>query len=183
MWRNVVETHIIPWAFEDVELGAKILELGPGPGVTTTCLGGLTSDLTCLEIDPESASTLARRMAGNGVRVVAGDGAAIPMADSIFDGAVCFTMLHHVPSVVLQDRLLREVIRVLRPESVFLGTDSVASGPSRLFHLFDKIAPVNPQDFSERLRAAGFANVQVDVRRHEFRFRARKPANRGDQVG
>jgi SAM-dependent methyltransferase len=32
-----------------------------------------------------------------------------------FDGAVCFTMLHHVSSEAMQNRLLAEVARVLRP--------------------------------------------------------------------
>jgi SAM-dependent methyltransferase len=183
IWRKAVQTHILPWALEDVQLGAKVLELGPGPGVTTACLRGLAADLTCIEIDPKYASSLGHRMASNGVRVVAGDGAAMPLADAIFDTAVCFTMLHHVPSMVLQDRLLREVMRVLRPEGIFLGTDSVTSRPFRLFHLFDTIVPVDPHNFSDRLRAAGFANIQVDVRGHDFRFRAHKPAIKGDQTG
>ena len=183
MWRKAVQTHIVPWALENVELGAKVLEIGPGPGVTTACLRVVAADLTCIEIDAKSASSLSRRMAGNAVRVVAGDGSAMPLPDDAFDAAVCFTMLHHIPSIVLQDRLLREVMRVLRPEGIFVGTDSVASGPFRLFHLFDKIAPVNPHNFSERLRAARFANIQVDVRRHDFRFRAQKPPRKGDQVG
>lgn len=175
MWRKFVQTQIVPWALEDVELGAKTLELGPGPGVTTAALRAVAADLTCIEIDPTSALVLARRMSGDGVRIVAGDGAAMPLADASFDAVVCFTMLHHVASTDLQDRLLREVVRVLRPEGIFLGTDSIASRPFRVFHLFDTIAPVNPHTFSSRLRAAGFENIEVDVRRNEFRFRAHKP--------
>jgi ubiquinone/menaquinone biosynthesis C-methylase UbiE len=41
--------------------------------------------------------------------------------DATFDGAVSFTMLHHVPSEALQNRLLAEVARVLRPGSIFAG--------------------------------------------------------------
>jgi SAM-dependent methyltransferase len=91
-----------------------------------------------------------------------------------FDGAVCFTMLHHVPSMALQDRLLAEVARVLRPGGVFAGTDSRESRPFRLLHVFDTLTVVDPATFPDRLRAAGFDDVQVDLNRSAFRFRARK---------
>lgn len=178
MWQRAVQTHIIPWALEGVQLGSKILEVGPGPGVTTACLGTLALDLTCIEIDANYASSLARRMAALGIRVLAGDGAAMPLADASFDAVVCFTMLHHVPSTVLQDRLLREAVRVLRPGGVFLGTDSMDSRLFRLFHLFDTVTPVNPEAFSGRLRAAGFRDVHVDVHRHDFPSERRSPQTR-----
>ena len=181
MWERAVQTHIVPWALEGVQLGSKILEVGPGPGVTTACLRTLAPDLTCIEIDVSYASSLARRVATHGIRVVAADGAAMPMADASFDAVVCFTMLHHVPSTVMQDQLLREAMRVLRPGGVFVGTDAITGGLFRLLHAFDAITPVNPKALSGRLRAAGFREVQVDVRRHDFRFRARTPPSDSDQ--
>lgn len=177
MWQSVVQTHIVPWALERVQLGANVLELGPGPGVTTACLREFTRDLTCIEIDTTCASSLARRVGEGGIRVIAGDAAAMPVADASFDAVVCFTMLHHVPSAVLQDALLREARRVLRPGGTFAGTDTTAGALFRLFHLFERVTPVNPDSFRERLLAAGFRDVFVDVRRHDFRFRARNPAS------
>jgi SAM-dependent methyltransferase len=98
------------------------------------------------------------------------------LADRSFDAAVCFTMLHHVPSVSLQDRLLREVARVLRSGGIFVGTDSLYSRSSRLLHLFDTMVVVDPDTFPARLQAAGFDDVFVDVKKpYAFRFRARKP--------
>ena len=178
LWQKHAQTHIVPWALEHGELGAKILEVGPGPGVTTESLRALASDLTCIEVDLKYASSLARRLASSGIRVLAGDGAAVPLADASFDAVVCFTMLHHVPSTILQDRLLREAMRVLRPGGVFVGSDNVASIPFRLFHIGDTFTPVDPNTFSGRLRAAGFHDIQVDVRRRDFRFRAHRPARK-----
>ena len=96
-------------------------------------------------------------------------------AAGTFDTAFSFTMLHHVPSAALQDRLLTEVARVLRPGGTFAGTDSIYSRPFALLHLFDTMVVVDPATFASRLQSAGFVDVQVDVKQHAFRFRARVP--------
>jgi SAM-dependent methyltransferase len=69
---------------------------------------------------------------------------------------VCFTMLHHVPSKALQDKLFTEVCRVLRPGGVFAGFDSQLSLRFRFLHLGDTMVVVDPKTFPDRLRAAGF---------------------------
>ena len=84
-------------------------------------------------------------------------------------------MLHHVPSVALQNQLLCEAARVLRPGGWFAGTDSVYSRAFGLLHLFDTMVPVDPGTFAGRLVNAGFDDIQVDVKEHSFRFRARRP--------
>src|SRR5207249_3573316 len=114
-------------SLQGVELGDNVLEIGPGPGVTTQLLRTRTRRLTALEVDAGAAAALAKRLDGLGVHVVHGDGAAMPFADGCFSGVVAFTMLHHVPSVALQDRLLAEARRVLRPGGVFAGFDGVGS--------------------------------------------------------
>ena len=89
-----------------------------------------------------------------------------------FDGAVSFTMLHHVPSAALQDRLLGEVARVLRPGATFAGTDSRYSRYFGMLHWFDTMVVVDPATFPKRLEAAGFKDVRVDLAERAFRFRA-----------
>jgi SAM-dependent methyltransferase len=106
------------------------------------------------------------------VRVVHGDGAAMPFADGSFSGVVAFTMLHHVPTAALQDRLLAEARRVLRPGGVFAGFDGVGSFLFRLVHLGDTYTPVNPDTFGRRLETAGFREVAVERGQARFRFRA-----------
>jgi SAM-dependent methyltransferase len=170
-WRCRVK-NLLPWALQEVELGDDVLEIGPGPGVTTDLLRGRTRRLTALEVDPAAAASLRARLDGCDVRVVHGDGAAMPFADGSFSGVVAFTMLHHVPSVALQDRLLTEARRVLRPGGVFVGFDGVDSFLFRLIHLGDTYTPVNPDTFRARLEAAGFAEVAVERGWARFRFRA-----------
>ena len=170
-WRRRVE-KLLPWALQGMELGEDVLEIGPGPGVTTDLLRGRTRRLTALEVDAAAAASLQTRLDGTGVRVVHGDGAAMPFTDGSFSGVVAFTMLHHVPSAALQDRLLAEARRVLRPGGVFVGFDGVGSFLFRLIHLGDTYTPVNPDTFGPRLEAAGFEEVAVERGWARFRFRA-----------
>lgn len=172
LWRRVVERDLLPWVLEDIDLGAQALEVGPGPGITTDLLQRRVGRLTAVEIDPALADRLARRSAGRNVTVLCADATAMPLPDARFDAAVSFTMLHHVASPALQDRLLAEVARVLRPGGTFAGTDSLPSPLFRLIHAFDTLVPVDPHGFAARLEAAGFTGARVDVRSRAFRFRA-----------
>jgi SAM-dependent methyltransferase len=174
-WKTTVETHIFPWVLEGIDIGSQVLEVGPGPGVTTDLLRTRVERLTCVEIDPGFAAKLSRRTAGQNVTVLCEDATHMSLPDAVFDGAVSFTMLHHVPSAALQDRLLAEVLRVLRPGGTFAGVDSVYSRSFRLLHIFDTMVVVDPSSFPARLEAAGFSDVQVEVNPWAFRFRARKP--------
>ena len=174
-WRDALTEAILPWALDGIDVGKTPLEVGPGPGLTTDALRHRSERLTAVEIDNQLAAALARRLAGTNVTVIEGDATRMPFANGSFSGAVSFTMLHHVPSAELQDRLLREVCRVLRPGAVFAGTDSTWSVPLRLLHVFDTMVLVDPASFGARLEAAGFTDVAVRVGRGAFRFRARRP--------
>jgi ubiquinone/menaquinone biosynthesis C-methylase UbiE len=109
------------------------------------------------------------------VEVVNADATDLPFPDDRFSAAVSFTMLHHVSSAELQDRLLGEVHRVLRPGGLFIGSDSRESMLFRFAHLFDTMVIVDPGAFPGRLARAGFDEIKVDAIPRAFRFRARKP--------
>ncbi len=171
-WARRVGSVVVDPALAGVDLGDDVLEVGPGPGRTTDVLRTRVSRLTSLEIDERLASALAARVRGTNVRVVHGDGTAMPFGDASFSGAVCFTMLHHVPSAALQDRLLAEVCRVLRPGGVLAGSDSAGGTVVfRLLHIHDTMVLIDPAGFPARLRAAGFGDVSVEGR-SRLRFRA-----------
>ena len=158
-------------------MGSDVLEVGPGPGASTTILRARVPRLICIETNRAYANTLQRRYNGS-VRVVCEDAAAMSLGDRSFDAVVCFSMLHHVPSADLRDRLLAQAGRVLRSGGIFAGTDSLYSHSFRLLHLFDTMVIVDPETFPARLQAAGFCDVQVDVMKpYAFRFRARKAAD------
>jgi ubiquinone/menaquinone biosynthesis C-methylase UbiE len=165
----------MPWILSGAELGADVLEVGPGPGLTSDFLRSRVQRLTAIESDPALAKTLRMRMRGTNVQVVTGDAAAMPFPDAVFSGCATFTMLHHVPSSQLQDTLLREIRRVLSPGAELAGSDSLPSAFMRLIHLGDTFVSVDPDTFPARLEAAGFEVIQLERSSGFFRFHARRP--------
>lgn len=174
-WRRRLATELLPWTLKDVELGDDLLELGPGPGLTTDFLRQRQCRLTVLEVDGGMADALRHRLSGAGVRVVEGDGTAMPFPDRSFSGVVAFTMLHHVSTRELQNRLFSEAMRVLRGQGIFAGVDGIDSFPFRLVHWGDCYTPVDPNSLGNRLQAAGFTDVAVERGGGRFRFSARRP--------
>lgn len=171
-WQAELAERVLPWALGDADLGQDVLEVGPGPGCVTEILHPRATHWTALEIDPGHASRLAQRMRGSNVCVVEGDASAMQFPDKRFSAAVSFTMLHHVPSAALQDQLLREVYRVLRPSGIFIGSDSLTSRLFEFVHLFDTLVPIDPASFGDRLARAGFGAVDVEEKGRSMRFRA-----------
>ncbi|MGH9378230.1 MAG: class I SAM-dependent methyltransferase [Terriglobia bacterium] len=175
-WRKLLEETVMPWVLTGVELGPDVLEVGPGPGLTTDVLRSKVARMTALEIDSALAGSLAARLRGSNVTVIEGDATAMPFDDARFSGAISCTMLHHVPSPALQDKLLREVRRVLKPGALFAGVDARQTILMRLLHIGDTLVPIDPKTFSARLEAAGFEDAFVETNAEAFRFRARRPA-------
>jgi ubiquinone/menaquinone biosynthesis C-methylase UbiE len=173
-WRSTLAQRL-PWVIGETDLGSDVLEVGPGPGLTTDFLRQSVARLTVLEIDPKLAAALSSRLQGSTVRVVEGDATDMPLADSQFSAAISMTMLHHVPSATLQDKVLGEVFRVLKPGAFFLGSDSLQNWMMRIIHLGDVLVPVNPDTFGARLQQAGFEGLTVEKNAQAFRFRAQKP--------
>jgi ubiquinone/menaquinone biosynthesis C-methylase UbiE len=175
-WKRTLANEVFPRVLDGVALGKNVLEVGPGPGLTTELLRLRCERLTCLELDPVFASPLRQRMQDTNVTVVDGDATEMPFRDGEFTAAVSLTMLHHIPTPMLQDRLFAEVHRVLQPGSVFVGMDAVDTWSLRLMHWGDTLIPVDPAHLAPRLRRAGFEDVIVEAEKRAFRFSARQTA-------
>jgi SAM-dependent methyltransferase len=174
-WAQWLETELLPWALGVADLGDDVLEVGPGPGLTTDLLRQRTSRLTAVEVDADLASALAARLKGTNVEVVHADASDTGLPSSRFSAATCFTMLHHVPTVEIQDRLFAEVHRVLRPAATFIGSDSIDSEQLREVHVDDFFVPVDPDTLGARLESVGFTSVDIEVLDEKVRFSATKP--------
>jgi ubiquinone/menaquinone biosynthesis C-methylase UbiE len=170
-WRQAIREVILPWALGETDLGDNVLEVGPGYGATTEVLSRSVPRLTSVEIDEELAAMLTDRFADvPSVQVVHGDATSLSYADDSFSGAACFTMLHHVPTVELQDRLFAEIARVLRPGAALVASDSLGSDELRAHHEGDTYNPIDPRSLPERLTATGFK--EIEVKTNEFGWAA-----------
>jgi ubiquinone/menaquinone biosynthesis C-methylase UbiE len=172
-WAAHIQDEVLPLATDGVELGADLLELGPGPGAATDWLRQRVQRLVAVEHEEEAADKLAERFAGTNVEVVRGDAAAVGYPDASFDTVATCTMLHHVPTRAEQDQVLAEAFRVLRPGGTFLGSDSLPSDGLHQFHEGDTYNPVEPAAFLTRLQVAGFGEITLRVG-HNLIFTARK---------
>jgi len=178
-WAETIEREILPWAVGGRDLGDDVLEVGPGPGLTTEVLRRSVKRLTAVEVDAELAQALATRLSGSNVEVLHADATALPFEPGRFSAATCFTMLHHVPSAEDQDRLLGELRRVLRPAGLLIGVDSLDRPEWRELHAGDVCVPVDPDTLADRLARGGFVDILVERDSRapalRFRFAARVP--------
>jgi len=174
-WAQHIQQDILPVLVRDADLGSEMLEIGPGPGAATDWLRHRVGKLTAVEVDEAAAGKLAGQYAGTNVEIRHGSAAELDLPDESVDSAGSFTMLHHVPTTALQNKILAEAFRVLRPGGVLIGSDSLASTGLHEFHAGDTYNPVEPASLLTRLQTIGFGPVTVSVG-DSVTFIARKPA-------
>jgi ubiquinone/menaquinone biosynthesis C-methylase UbiE len=174
-WAAHLHEDILPAVTDGVDLGDDLLEIGPGPGAASEWLRHRVRRLVALELDPAAAAALRDRFSGTNVEAVTGDATALRYPDASFDSVGMFTMLHHVPTRALQDKILAEALRVLRPGGTLVGSDSLPSDGLHHFHEGDTYNPVEPAALLTRLQTIGFGEITITVG-HTLLFRARKEA-------
>ena len=179
-WAAYLQNEILPSLTTHAGLGEEMLEIGPGPGAATGWLADRVKRLTAVEIDEAAAAALAARFAGSNVAIVTGDATKLSWQDESFDSVGSFTMLHHVPTIAMQNKILAEALRVLRPGGVLIASDSIPGNGLHHFHEGDTYNPVEPGTIISRLQTIGFGRLVVMVD-DTLRIVARKPAPADDQ--
>lgn len=174
-WARMLESDLLPWIARVADLGEDVLEVGPGPGLTTDILRQRTAKVTAIEVDDALADALAKRLAGTNVDVIHGDARDTGLPNGRFSAATCFSMLHHVPTPEAQDAVLAEINRVLRPGAALFATDSRDLDLIRQGHDDDIFVPLPEDSIANRLEAAGFVDVDIELDDYQVRFMARKP--------
>lgn len=173
-WSRRAERELVPWGLKGVELGDDVLEVGPGFGATTRVLADRLPRLSVLELDPGYCRRLRAQFDGS-VEVTEGDATRLPYPDDRFSAVLCFTMLHHIPTVAEQDQAFAEIARVLRTGGTFAGTDSIGVGwLFRTIHVGDTLNLVDPDGLPQRLERAGLDVREVKRGGRSFRWRAGK---------
>ena len=173
-WTQMLEEDLLPWLDAAGDLGHDVLEIGPGPGLTTDLLRTRVARLTAVEIDPTLAAPLKERLEGTNVEVIEGDAATCGFDSNRFSAVTCFSVLHHMPSPNHQDRVFAELGRVLAPGGLFVGTDSLDTERTRGGHEGDTFTPVDLVTLGTRLERAGIKLTNLDNGDYQFRFVATK---------
>jgi ubiquinone/menaquinone biosynthesis C-methylase UbiE len=172
-WSEYIRDDVVSYMTAHADFGESMLEIGPGPGAATEWLRHKVRRLVALEIDEEAAALLSTRYAGTNVEVVLGDATRLNYPDGHFDSVGSFTMLHHVPTARLQNAVLAEALRVLRPGGVLAASDSLPSNELHHFHADDTFNPVDPGSLIVRLQTIGFERITVSID-HALKFIAHK---------
>ena len=173
-WSEHIRDEVISYMTAHAHFGESMLEIGPGPGAATEWLRHEVRQLVALELDERAAAALAARYSGTNVEVVVGDATRLDYPDGHFDSVGSFTMLHHVPTAPLQNAVLSEALRVLRPDGVLVASDSLPSNELHEFHLNDTYNPVDPGSLVARLQTIGFDRITVSVD-NVLKFIAHRP--------
>jgi SAM-dependent methyltransferase len=175
-WAQMLQDELMPWVEGAGDLGDHVLEIGPGPGLTTDLLRQRVSWVTAVEIDPSLGEPLRDRLEETNVDVIVADAVEAELPGDSFSAAACFSILHHMPSAEHQDRLFEEIYRVLRPGGIFVGQESLDLEPIRAGHADDTFTPVDPDDLAHRLASVGFRKTRTDILGFHFRFVSQKPS-------
>lgn len=108
--------------------GARILDIGCGPGALVRLMARGGARAIGLENNPAQLAMARAADPVNGEGYVGGVGQQLPFASGVFNGAVFFNSLHHIPPAHM-DTALAEAARVVSPKGSVAVFEPVAEGP------------------------------------------------------
>src|SRR5207237_3664964 len=127
-WRTATNSaaYLLPY----LHPGARILDVGCGPGTITADLAAIVApaSVVAMEISPEALELAKAEAAARGqlnIEFVVGDVAALEFADASFDVVHAHQVLQHVGEPVAA---LREMRRVCKPAGIVAARDSDYAG-------------------------------------------------------
>lgn len=159
----------------DPRPGERVLDIGSGPGFLAEALAeriGPKGRVLGVDISADLVASATARAVVPHLAYEVGDATALACPSSDWDAVACTQVAEYVPDA---DAVLREAARVLRPggRALFMATDwgavaLRASDPDRSARVMEAFAGHCahfdlPRTLAPRLRAAGFASVDVSV--------------------
>jgi ubiquinone/menaquinone biosynthesis C-methylase UbiE len=102
--------------------GARVLDVGCGPGILAIRLAKYGYEMTGLDIDAQALQRAKENAEIEGVEVEfrEGDGSSLPWPDEAFDGVASLHLLHEAKD---PGRVLKEAHRVLKPGGILAMVD------------------------------------------------------------
>ena len=107
--------------------GRRVLDVACGPGIVARALAEKAREVVAFDLTPQMIEKARERCAKAGlsnVVFVEGSAAQLPFTDGAFDAVVTRLSFHHF---IAPERVLAEMIRVLRPGGVLTVADVVSS--------------------------------------------------------
>ena len=112
--REIRYEHLHRYAFaRSLVSGLRVLDAACGEGYGSALLAGAAAAVAGVDISEDAIAHANGRYGGGNLEFLTADCLALPFADHAFDCVVSFETLEHLED---QDRLLREIRRVLKPE-------------------------------------------------------------------
>lgn len=116
-----------------VEVGARVLDVGCGPGALTTELARIARPEAVAAVDPSPAFVEAARERNPGVEVRHGSAESLPYADGAFDAALAQLVVHFMPDPAVGLREMRRVTRAGGTVAACVWDHAGGAGPLARF--------------------------------------------------
>ncbi|MCO5730012.1 class I SAM-dependent methyltransferase [Rhizobium sp. SSA_523] len=182
---TIAEIGWFEWVAQNLPLatGAKILDVGCGPGWFWTSGGPLPDrlDLTLVDRSGAMVGDALERCHDLPLAALRGetaDAVALPFAEGQFDGVIAMHMLYHVEA---PQRAIAEMARVLKPGGFLAVTTNGANNLRALYELTRVLgaAPLDPAaaifGFKEADEMMRQTFGTVSILRHPARLRVTDP--------
>ena len=99
--------------------GMQVLDLACGEGYGSALLAETAESVIGIDIDQGTIDQAQKKYQKENLRYMEGDAAAIPLPDHSVDAVVSFETIEHI-SEELQQKFLREINRVLKPDGLVI---------------------------------------------------------------
>ncbi|MGY5776973.1 class I SAM-dependent methyltransferase [Rhizobium sp. LEGMi135b] len=171
---TLAEIGWFPWVAQQLPLKSedRILDIGCGPGwfwAATVASLPQKLDVTLSDLSPGMVQEAVERCKTLPLGSVTGeraDAAALPFADSSFDGVIAMHMFYHLPDPF---KAIAEMYRVLKPGGFLAITTNGVGNMRKMYELtsvfgsppYDPAGAAFGYDAAERLMQTQFGNVRM----------------------
>ncbi len=147
-----------------VPRGLRVLDLGTGTGALALELAAAGCSVVAVDHSERMLAAAREKIeaaGASGIELRQGDAAALPLADAEVDAAFAHMVLQYLPSPA---DALAEMARVTRPGGAVVAIDFVKHEREWMRAELGVVwMGFSPEDVARELRAAGLADVRVDV--------------------